>query len=169
MTMRLLPEIRGLFRDRTLNGSFRAVTPPMGYQNAMVEQVWLAYPSRSQQVEDVMRLILTVAVIAASIAGSALASPDAPVATGILHFRPGPEWRAYWVCARRATKVMTNKDLSAQATCCWSIRLEAHLKSAVPLSGEIRFRVAAIRTTLSAFDRMLPFPNMRSPYFDTAA
>ena len=97
-----------------LNGSFRAVTPPMGYQNAMVEQVWLAYPSPSQQVEDVMRLILTVAVIVASIAGSALASPDAPVATGSLHFRPGPEWRAYWVCARRATKVMTNKDLSAQ-------------------------------------------------------
>jgi len=61
-----------------------------------------------------MRLILTVAVIVASIAGSALASPDAPVATGILHFRPGPEWRAYWVCARRATKVMSNKDLSAQ-------------------------------------------------------
>jgi hypothetical protein len=60
------------------------------------------------------RLILTVAVIVASIAGSALASPDASVATGILHFRPGPEWRAYWVCARRATKVMTNKDLSAQ-------------------------------------------------------
>lgn len=60
-----------------------------------------------------MRLILTAAVIA-SIAGSALASPDAPPATDILHFRPGPEWRAYWVCARRATKVMTNKELSAQ-------------------------------------------------------
>lgn len=60
-----------------------------------------------------MRLILTAAVIA-SIAGSALASPDAPPATDILHFRPGPEWRAYWVCARRATNVMTNKELSAQ-------------------------------------------------------
>ena len=61
-----------------------------------------------------MRLILTVAVIASSIAGSALASPDAPPATGSLHFKLGPEWRAYWVCARRATKVMTNKELSAQ-------------------------------------------------------
>ena len=61
-----------------------------------------------------MRLILTVAVIATSIARSALASPNAPPATDSLHFRPGPEWRAYWVCARRATKVMTNRELSAQ-------------------------------------------------------
>jgi hypothetical protein len=62
----------------------------------------------------VARLILTVAVIAASITGSALASPDAPPATDTSHSRPGPEWRAYWVCARRATKVMTNEELSAQ-------------------------------------------------------
>lgn len=61
-----------------------------------------------------MRLILTASVIAASIAGSALASPDAPPTTNTLHFRPGQEWRAYWLCARRATKVMTNKDLSDQ-------------------------------------------------------
>jgi hypothetical protein len=61
-----------------------------------------------------MRLIFTTAVIAVSIAGSALASPDAPPTTNILHFRPGPEWRAYWVCARRVTKVMTNKELSAR-------------------------------------------------------
>jgi hypothetical protein len=61
-----------------------------------------------------MRLILTAAVIAASIAGSALANPDAPPTTNTLQFRPGQEWRAYWVCARRVTKVMTNKDLSAQ-------------------------------------------------------
>jgi len=61
-----------------------------------------------------MRPLLTASVIAACIAGPALASPDEPAATDILHFRPGPEWRAYWVCARRATKTMTNKDLSAQ-------------------------------------------------------
>lgn len=61
-----------------------------------------------------MRLILTTAVIAASIAGSALASPDVPPAADSLHFKPGPEWRAYWVCARWATKLMTNKELSAQ-------------------------------------------------------
>jgi hypothetical protein len=59
-----------------------------------------------------MRLIFTAAMIAASIAGSALANPDAPPLAD--HFRPGPEWRAYWVCARRATKVMTNKELSAR-------------------------------------------------------
>jgi hypothetical protein len=60
-----------------------------------------------------MRFILA-AVVIASIAGSALASPDAPPANDTLHFRPGPEWRAYWVCARRVTKAMTNKELSAQ-------------------------------------------------------
>lgn len=59
-----------------------------------------------------MRLIFTAAVIAASIAGSALANPDMPPLAD--HFRPGPEWRSYWLCARRATKVMTNKELSAR-------------------------------------------------------
>lgn len=59
-----------------------------------------------------MHLISTAAVIAASIAGSVPANPDAPPLAD--HFKPGPEWRAYWVCARRATKVMSNKELSAR-------------------------------------------------------
>ena len=74
----------------------------------LATRVWSIYSI------NVTRLILTLALIAASIAGPALANPDAPTGANILHFKPGPEWRAYWLCERRAIKMISNKDLSSQ-------------------------------------------------------
>lgn len=57
-----------------------------------------------------LRLALAISAILGS---SAIASPNEPTGADALSLRRVPEWRAYWLCTRRASAAMANNELAS--------------------------------------------------------
>lgn len=61
-------------------------------------------------------LIAAIAALATTLVSAhpAAAGPNGPMAAEAPHLTPVPQWRSYWLCARRASAAMANKDLTGQ-------------------------------------------------------